>query len=255
MAEEQSTLSVRNLIETDIGPLRRFSGILESAPEETKYYGEGELKRPSTSISFNFKEIEVIEAVEPYHFPIFTVMLTRSNRKKSKYGVFGVSLATLLDKQYTPEQLDPSAPDYLKPQDRMDLADCFGKRLGLVVADGEDGRPAQHSLFDGRAKDEAHPKGQDVPTSVWEVYMVEGIGSTGDDGTTPVSEAMRLLDGKTLSEFNKAALNSDIIRSDTALMQSIGMPVSAPASFANTMTSTKQFTKDKTGIYHKVEEA
>ncbi len=252
MADEAKQ-SIRNLIDSDSGPLRRFIGTLESTPEEPKSYGEGEQKRTSMQISLNFKDLEVIEAVEPYHFPIFTITLSESNRKKSKYGVFGVSLAEILDMQYTDDQKDPTSPNYVRPGDRMDLPDCIGKRIGMVLCDGEEGRPAKVDLFDGRAKDEAHPKGQDVPTAVWKCYMIEGIGSAdGSAGVTPIEKAMQLLNGKTLAEFNKLAMQNDLIRSDVALLQSIGMAPSAANSFANTMVSSKQFTKSKEGVFTRV---
>jgi hypothetical protein len=249
---DEGILSVRSLIESDIGPLRRFTGVLDSMPQEKQTYNEGTPEaRDSVKVSLNFKDLEVVESIEPYNFPIYTVNLTLSNRKKSKYGVFGVSLATILDQQYSDEQKDQSSPEYVKPQDRMDLADCVGKRLGLVMADGEDGRPVKHLLFDGRAKDEANPRGQDMPTACWEVYMVEGIGSSGGEGVNATEKAIDLLDGKTLSQFNQAALADDVIRADTELLQSIGMPVSAPNSFVNVLVTSKQIHKDKDGIYHK----
>ena len=252
MAETTSekSVSVRGLIDSDIGPLRRFTGILDSMPTEKQQpYGEGEKKKDRPDrVSFNFKDIEVIEAIEPYNFPIYTIAFSKSNRKKSKYGIFGLSLVDILDKQYTPEQLDPSSPEYVKPGDRADVDSCLGKRLGLVMTDGEDGRPAQVDLFDGRAND---GKGGDVPTSTWTVYSVEGIGVTGDQGATPLDRAMELLDGKTLAEFNTAALADATVRGDAQLLQAIGMPASAKNSFSNQMIAGGQFTKDKTGMFHK----
>ena len=245
--------SVRGLIDSDMGPLRRFTAVLDSMPRETKTYGEGENARNSVRISLNYKQLEVIEAIEPYQFPITTIVLTLSNRKKSKYGVFGMSLAEILDQQYSEAQRDPSSPEYVKPSDRQDLKDCIEKRMGLVLADGEDGRPDKHMLYDGRAIDETHPKGQDVPTAVWEVYMVEGVGVRGEEGINPTDKAMELLDGKALKDFNAAAMADDLIRGDIDLLQSIGMPPSAENSFTNVMVSSGQFTKDDQDIFHKVE--
>jgi len=252
MAEEKFP-SVRSLVDSDMGPLRRFTGVLDSIPREGQVWEEGTPdERKSTRASLNFKDIEVIEAIEPYNFPIYIIQLTESNRKKSRYGVFGVSLADVLDLQYNEDQKDPSSPNYVHPSKRMDLKDCIGKRIGVVLADGEDGRPSMHDLYDGRAKDEEHPKGQDVPTAAWEVYMVEGVGVKGGGGASPLDKAMELLDGKTIAEFNQAALANDLIRSDVSLLQSIGMPASAPNSFANTMIATGRFTKDDQEAFHKV---
>lgn len=250
---EEKFPSIRNLIESDLGLLRRFTGVLDSAPREEQTWQEGQPdERKSMRLSLNFKDLEVVETIEPYQFPIYTVMLTESNRKKSRYGIFGLSLAEILDQQYTEAQQDPSSPDYISPAKRADLKDCVGKRIGMVLADNEEGRPAKHDLYDGRAIDEQHPRGQDVPTATWEVYLVEGIGVKGGEGTTPLDEAMKLLDGKNLNDFNQAALLNDLVRSDINLLQSLGKPVSATDSFTNTMLAAGKFTKDDKDIFHKV---
>lgn len=252
---DEKTPSIRGLIDSDIGPLRRFFGVLVSCPQETKKYDEGTPnERSSVQLSLNFKDLEVVESVEPYNFPIYTIQLTLSNRKKSRYGVFGMSLADILDQSLTDEQKDPTSPEYVKPSDRPDLADCIDKRIGMVMADGEEGRPPQHNLFDGRAKDELHPKGQDVPTATWEVFSVEGYGSTdAEGGKSALDTAMELLDGKTSAQFNSAALENEVVRGDIDLFTSIGLPLSSPKNFITSMVASKQFKKDsKTGVYSRI---
>ena len=240
--------SVRGLIDTDIGPLRKFTGILDSAPREPKTSKTG---KAYSTVTLNFKDIEVIEAIEPYHYPIFSIELMESNRKGSKWGVFGESLVAILDQQYSADELDPGSPNFVHPKDRMNLSDCFGKRFGMVMADGEDGRPKSPDLWDGRTNE---GKGGNVPTPSWKVYSVEGIGSADSSGATPEEEAMQLLDGKTLAEFNQAALQNEAIRSDVALLQAIGSPPASPKNFANALVKAGKFSKDAQGVYHKVEE-
>ena len=250
---EERELSTRGLIDADFGPLRRFTGILDSTPTDKQTFGEGDKARESTRVSLNFKEIDVKESVEPYHFPIYVVTLSQSTRKKSRWGVFSegtpkdrsVGFNNVVDQQYSPEQLDPTSPEYIKPSERMDLKDCLGKRFGMVLTDGQEGRPEPMNLFDGRSN-------TDKPTPAWTVYEVEGIGTAGGQGTSPMEVAMDLLDGKTLAQFNKDALANPVIRGDTTLLQSISMPVSAPSNFANTLVKSGAFAKDKQGVYHKV---
>ena len=237
MAEE-GMVTTRNLIDADVGPLRRVTGILDSTPTEKATYGEGEAARPVTRININLKELDVKEAIEPYHFPIYTFQMSLSNRKKSRWGVFGESLNAILDSQYTEDQLNSLNPAYVKPSDRLDIKDCIGKRIGIVMADGEDGRPEPPMLYDGRAGVQA-----DRPTPTWTVYEVEGIGVTGG-AQNPMDLAMELLDGKTLADFNSAALANPVIRGDTALLQAISLPPTASASFANTLVTAGKFTKD-----------
>ena len=248
--------SSRGLIDFDIGPLRKFTGILDSMPREDKVFGEGASARPYKQITVNVKDIDILEATEPYHFPIFVFQMNESNRKKSRYGVFSESFNAVVDSQYTPEQLDPSNPEFIKAADRMDFEDVIGKnRIGFVLADGEDGRPEMPGLFDGRATDAEHPKGQDMPTPAWTIYEVEGVGIAGTQGISAVDMAKALLDGKTLTAFNKEAIVNPAIRADVGLIQSIGLPVSAAGNFANALVTAGEFTKDAQGVYHRVEAA
>jgi len=250
---EEKMITTRGLIDSDIGPLRRFTGVLDSMPEEATSYGEGEAARPGTRVSLNNKDIEVIEAIEPYQFPIYTISLSLSNRKKSMWGVLSegpqgqkqVGFNNVADQQYTAEQLDSTNPAYVKPKDRLDIKQCIGKRIGYVMCDGEEGRPAMPLLFDGRAN-------EDRPRACWTVYSIEGVGVAGGQGMSPMDKAMNLLDGKTLADFNAAALADAQVRGDAALLQAISKPVSAPDSFANTMVTAGKFAKDDQEVYHKV---
>lgn len=254
MPEEATIPSSRGLIDFDIGPLRRFTGIIDSMPKEQQTFGEGtSAARTSMRITVNAGSIEVIEATEPYHFPIFSFQTTESNRKKSRYGVLAESFNAVADSQYTPEQLDPNNPAYIKEKDRMSWKDVIGKtRVGFVVADGEDGRPIPPMLFDGRSVDATHPKGQDIPTPTWMVYSIEGVGVAGGQGVNPAELAESLLDGKTLPQFNKDALSNDIIKGNTALLQSIALPPTAAGNFANTLVKAGKFSRDEKGVFHKV---
>lgn len=247
MPGESDLPSSRGLIDFDVGPLRRFTGIIDGMPKEPQTYGEGTSARQSMRITVNIKDIEVIETIEPYHFPTFQFQVTESNRKKSRYGFLCEGFNAILDGQYSAEQLDPSNPAYIKDRDRMSWGDVIGStRVGFVMADGEDGRPEPPMLFDGRA-------GEDRPTPAWTVYSVEGIGVTGGQGIDPVDLAEALLDGKTLAEFNKEALANEIIKGSTALLQSIALPPTAAGNFANALVKAGKFTVDANKVYHRVE--
>jgi len=252
MAEE-GTVTTRGLIDAELGPLRRFTGILDSMPTESRTYGEGEGARATTRISLNFKDIDVKEAAEPYHFPTATLIMSQSNRKKSRWGVMSegtpenrtIGFNNVADQQYSAEQLDQANANYVKPADRMDMKDCIGKKLGMVLTDGVEGRPTPMDLFDGRSM-------EDRPTPAWTVYEIEGVGVAGGQGVSATDLAMSLLDGKTLPEFNKVALDNPVIRNDTALLQAISLPPTASGSFANTMKTAGRFTQDGAEVYHKV---
>lgn len=246
MADEATIPSSRGLIDFDVGPLRRFTGIIDSMPKEPQTFGEGTAARHSMRVTVNVKDIEVVEAIEPYHFPIFSFQITESNRKKSRWGVLSESFNSIADTQYTPEQLDPSNPAFIKDKDRMSWQDVIGKTtVGFVLADGEDGRPEPPMLFDGRAN-------EDRPTPAWMIYSIEGVGVAGGQGVNPAELAEALLDSKTLPQFNKDALANDIIKANTALLQSIALPPTAAGNFANALVKAGKFTKDEKGVFHKV---
>ena len=83
---QENIPSTRNLIDTDMGPLRRFIGILASMPTEPYTSGEGtENQYSGVRNLINVADIEVIETVEPYHLPIYTIRIGASNRKKSRW--------------------------------------------------------------------------------------------------------------------------------------------------------------------------
>jgi len=254
MVDEIKIPSTRGLIDFDVGPLRRFTAVIDGMPKEAKSFGEGANARPYQQITVNCSGVEVIQAVEPYHFPVFQFQVNESNRKKSRYGVLSESFNAVADSQYTPEQLDPSNPAFIKDSDRMSWEEVIGKnRIGFVLADGEDGRPEPPMLFDGRATDAEHLKGQDMPTPAWSVYSIEGVGVAGGQGVDATELAMGMLDGKTLAQFNKEAIANDIIKSNTGLLQAISQPPTAAGNFANALVAAGKFTKDATtGIYHKV---
>lgn len=246
-------VTVRNLIDSDLGtPLRKFTGILDSKPTEDKQYGDaskGEKVRTTTYVHLNFKDVEPIDTTEPYNFPTATITLGLSNRTKSKYGIFGKSTADILDMQYSKEQLTPGSPQYIKPDARADIDTCIGKRMGLVMADGIDGRPTPPKLFDGRANE---GKGGDVDTPTWMCYQIEGIGVAGNAGVSPNEQAYKLLDGRTSQQFKQTAVTDPVIRADAGLLAMISMPDSAPSNFAAVAVKAGAFTVGADGVYHRV---
>ena len=238
-------VSTRNLTSGgDIGPLRRFTGVIDSIPTEAQtFQQEGGKPRTGTKVSLQVKDIEVLEAVEPYHLPVYTIQLSLSNRKKSRWGVLSESINAILDGQYTSEQLDLSSPEYIKPQAREDIDSLISKRVGFVVADGDEGRPVPPMLYDMREK-------KDVPTPTWIVYEIEGYGTAESGQVSPTDRAKELLDGKTQAQFNKVALSDPLIRNDPELLQAIGAPASSPKSFTAIQVAEGTFTKDKVGVFY-----
>ena len=172
-------ISIRNL-EAEGGPrtpLRKFTGKLEPLTTRT----DNTYSKPRVIVKLSFTDVEVITSLEPYDFPIAELEVAHSQKEKSRWGIFSLSLAKLLQ----PEQ---------------DIKDAIGSKVEMTWTEG-------HLLYDGR-------QSKDTEQGAWEVTALDGAGATK---TSPQDQALSLLDGKTLSQFNQAALADPIIRSDAAL--------------------------------------
>ena len=214
MADEQvrDMLSIRGLTDSDFkqSPLREFKGVLDS-------YGLEE-KKP---VSMNFREMEVIDSIEPYPFPTGVIDIWASPKIKSVWGVFGVSLAKLI-----PEG--------------SDLKDCINGNFHMKMTPGH--------MLPKKIKDEATgiEEWKDVAKECWEVISFNGVTADGV-GKSPTDTATDLLDGKTLMNFNLDALQNEIIRGDNELLSAI-----VSKAFADGLVAAGKFTIDPEGIYHKV---
>ena len=210
MVEEgQDLLTIRGLQEDFGTPIKKFKGTLV-----------GYTLEPEKPAKLNFDNVEIIESTEPYPYPTCTIEIWPSNRIKSNWGIFGVSLGKLIP----PEQ---------------DLKDCINKRFGMEFTGG-------HML---RRKNKETEEWGEVPVSAWEVYEVDGV-TAGEPGAAPVSardRAKALLDGKTIGDFNKAAMADDAVRNDQELLASI-----VAKTFTAELVDSGEFIKDGDDIYRKV---
>ena len=197
-------ISVRNLTDSTFGtPLREFKGKLENYyPEEQKY---------GTMVQLNFKDVEVINSVEPYNFPTAIISIKLSSKKRSGWGILGDSLAKLL------------GPD-------EDIKDTLQKEWHMKMREG---------YIYGQDKN----TGEDMVGNPWECIELEG--ATG--ATTLQSAADRareLIPGKTRAEFNKAAYADPIIRKDSTLQRAI-----TNKSFIAGLLTTGAIVEDENGVF------
>jgi hypothetical protein len=215
-------ISARNLQDTGVGPLRKYYGDVASISDPPE-------ERQGTSgtysvVVFRLSNVEVIQSTEPYAYPVAEFSISLSNRKKSRWGFFADSLVK-----------------FLKPEE--DVKDIVGRRVGLVYTDGVDGRPAPKKTWDRRA-DEG--KGAEVPSPAWEIFEVVGVQTAGS-ASDGLAEVKKLLDGKSLAEFNKAVFAIPAVKADANLQRSI-----TDRSLVNTLVQMGEFNKDANDIYHKV---
>lgn len=226
MSEEKLGLPLRGLQEGFAGtPLRRFKGVFQGHEEEAAKGYDG------TRTNLNFTEVEVIQSTEPYNFPIASINLGVSNKKESRWGYFATSLTQMI------------------PEDEG-LDEQVGRTWELVFCDGQDGRPEPKPIWMRDADRATYPDGR-VPTAVWTVVEIEGIPGkeSGTSKGNSRDKAMSMLDGKSLSEFNKVALADPAIRKDVELQRRI-----MDKSFVKALLDGGVFTKDENDVYHKAEE-
>lgn len=150
-----------------------------------KYYGEFQERFNRTQVHLAFTEVEVVESTEPYDFPIADIVIPFSSRARSLWGIFSKSLAKVLP-------------------DGTDIVDAVGSVLHLKYTGG-------HMLWDGS---------KETPRDAWEVVAVAEVAAKAVK-VDPMVRALQLLDGKTVQQFNQAALSDPVVRSDTIVQASI----------------------------------
>jgi len=200
-------ISVRNLVDQDFGtPLREFKGTLDGYNPEERQFG--------TFVVLNFKDIEVIESVEPYEFPTAIISIKHSNKKRSGWGILSDSLAQFL------------ASD-------EDIKDAIGKEWHLKMKVG-------HIYGQDRNTKE------DMVGNPWQCIGIDGAGAAGGAGSLPTGKAraIELLIGKTRAEFNKVAYADPIIRKDPELQRSI-----TNKSFIAAILLSGEMVEDENGVF------
>ena len=215
--QKQDIISTRGLQEggEPKTPLREFSGVLDS------YYPEDRFG--TTRVFLNFKDVEVVESVEPYNFPTAVIDIKFSNKKNSAWGGFADSLNSFLA-----EGEDVKDTVGLRYTMKMEVAHIYGKdRVSGLDMVGDQWHVTE---LEGHIKQEA---------------AVEGVAPVSTD-TPAEAEAKKLLDGKTLAQFNKEAYASAVIRKDVPFQRTI-----TDKSFTKAMLAVGEFSVDENQIYHR----
>ena len=200
----EDLISVRNLTDSDFGtPLREFKGKLDS------YYPEDE--KFGMTVKLNFKDIEVITAVEPYHFPTAILSIKLSNKKRSGWGILGDSLAIHL------------GPD-------EDIKDAVGREWHMKMKEG-------HIYGQDRKT------GEDMIGNPWQVVALDGAsGAVVLQAAADVAKGFLI--GRTRAEFNKKAYGDPIIRKDTELQRAI-----TNKSFIAALLTAGEIIEDENGVF------
>jgi len=216
-------------------PLRDFYGRLTEITGVMRTGNSG----PYLQVLYNFGELEVLESTEPYLAPTAQIAVSQSTRERSRMGYLGHSIDNIINAGLP----DDAPAEQVKGQEFL-----RGKRQRWVITGG-------HPIWNQQ-------QGKEIPVECWTVMEVEGFnastpipattGTTADGsaatGKTAMQEAIDLLDGKTLADWQQVVFTNDIVRVDTELVNKI-----LGGQFVPEIVSSGAFTIDGDGVYHKAE--
>lgn len=214
-------------------PLRDFWGVLDSYGGDMR---EGQ-RGAFLVVLYNFKEVEVIESIEPYTSPIAQVEISHSSRAKSRMGYWGESVDKIIN-----TGIDPEVPqEQVKNQDYL-----LGKRCHLKLTPG-------HMIFNVDAKEER-------PNDCWTLMEVAGeatsasVTATAAPAATPAptapvktatQAALEALDGKTEQEWHQEVFTNSIVKANQSIVNAI-----IGRTFLPDLETAGVVTKGEDGIYH-----
>jgi hypothetical protein len=127
----------------------------------------------------------------------------------------------------------------------MDIDAGVGKRWHLVYTDGQDGRPMPDTTktYSRDADLEKYPD-KLVPTQLWVVKSIEGMGGTATSAKSAQQVALELIVGKTRAEFNAEAFKNTAIKSDVTFQRSI-----TDKSFIEAMLGAAVIVEDENKVF------
>ena len=207
-------------------PLTKFYGVLESYPPEDDQFG-------TKRINLNYVDVEVLDSVEVYPFPIATVALKLSNQVMSAWGIFAQSLAGCI------------------PDDE-DLKDQVGKKIGMEYTPDHDYGFKDASWVpnvDGEGNALNEEERPNVIRSAWEVFEVEG-SVAGAAAMSPEDKLKEILNGKNRADFNKAAMTDPLIKTQG---QAFIKEHIISKAFVTKVIESGEFTEDENGVFHKAD--
>lgn len=228
-------------------PLRYFRGRM--LPFTGAMVQRGNMKTPKLEVTYHFAELEVYDSVEPYPFPEANISIMHSTSDGSQASVLGKSIDRIIN----------AGTDENLLQEQVNNQDFLvGKLQEWRYTPGHKTRkPNEQNVW------------EETTMEAWEVTWVEGVGGTpysgggvaapavGAPGVAPQApaqpaglppevQAVNLLEGKTLQQFNSVVFQDPVVKTDQALMgKIIGQTWIAELEAAGTVF------KDDNGVYHK----
>ena len=194
---------------TGQSPLRKFSGVME------KYAGvpgkDENSGREYMSVELSFTDVEVIETVEPYPYPIAQVRVGYSQSAQSRWGALAKSIRRLLG-----------------PTGELDH--CLKKRMTLAM---------KPYLLRVRSEDGSWG---DAESPCWQVEEIEGAAAPED--LTPY--IVGVADGKLDKDIYSALLTDPKIMARPEIVTSI-----TDRKLLDTLVMAGALSRDTEGIFHR----
>ena len=224
-------------------PLQHFRGKLDSITGSMVQ--RGNMPQPKLEVYYNFSGIEVFKSTEPYQSPVAQMNIMLSTRAKSNMGVLGKSIDKIIN-----ASLNENAPQ------------AQGKNQDFLVGKVQEWKATPgHMMWD-------NDKQMETPRDAFEVVYVEGVGGTPysgaaesatsqPDSAAPAQavgagisskqQALKLLDGITVQEWNNLVFTDPLVKADPDLTVSI-----VQGTFLPPLEADGTVTKDENGVYHTV---
>jgi hypothetical protein len=209
-------------------PLLHFKAVLEDyVSTQREFDREDGSKRQAVAIEFRFKDLEVLDATEPYPFPIAVISLNYSPPSTSRGGTRWEALAKSI-RQLFPG--DDSALDKMKGQKQEWKMLPATLRQPLTE---EDGTPKVDG--NGRAV------WGDAPGTAWQVVSVDGVAGPED----LTDYVVGLAEGKTEQQFHQALLTDPKIISRPDLVSNI-----TERKLLDSLVTAGKVSRDAEGVLH-----
>lgn len=218
MTNEGWTPSITKPIERPRFPVMEFKGVLKEYHGTNQVFGEGTAdESTSRKVSFNFTDVEIIAASEPYILDVIDDLMITWNdgRPNTPWGAFSESVIDIIQNE--------------------DINELVGKR--------------QHWKWDTaklNMPDEITRKWEITERMAWQVKGVEGH-ETGAEKEQDTTRIINMAVGKTNDQFFKAFLDDAEFRKNQTLVQQ-----ATDRELLTSVPFSEFLTQDSDGVWQKI---
>ena len=203
-------------------PLIKFRGVLKEYKAETRKFGE----RDATIISFNFTDVEVLEAREPYPFPIATITVGYSERADTRWSALTKSFRVVL------------------PSPDIDL--LVGKQQEWYFTGGNSTR---RLVSETDAEGNTTEVWKSLPTDCWQLTWIEGVGGANGAGNL-MDMIVDNADGKMNDAFYQWFYSDPTLRNLAGYQDAV--TAAANRQLLETLQTGGKLTRSAEGVWQKV---